>query len=73
MVRPSDLPKLLPGCPWDATELGWLLKCGLVRGQRLHPGCLIDPESVEALMGYRDETEGRKGGARREAAPPTAE
>lgn len=62
LVRPSEVSRLLPDCPWNATELGWLLRCGLVRGQRLNPGCLIDPESVKALMGYH-ETEGRKGGA----------
>lgn len=49
LLTPSEVKARNPRLAWTAQQIGWLYALGLVRGQRIHRGCLVDEDQVLQL------------------------
>lgn len=56
LKRPSEIIADHPEIKkvWNASVIGYLHTFGLVRGKKIHRGCLVDAKDVINIFRYRD-------------------
>ena len=55
LLKPKEVLDKNPGLKkvWNSNDLGYLLRLGLVRGEKLIRGCIIDEKDVLRLYRLR--------------------
>lgn len=55
LKTPKELLELFPDCEYNNREIGYLLMLGLVKGIKTAYSCLIDIDSFEQLLLFKEE------------------